>query len=426
MGENFLIFLIRNFLADHVIYQSKFIGKIYVAPGNSGTSSIAINLPLNINNHNEIKDVIISHLIDLLIIGPEGPLVKGLHNKLANMHELANLTIIGPKKEGAQLEGSKEFSKKFMKKYKIPTADFKTFNSTEISDAINYLKQLNPPFVIKANGLAAGKGVLICDSFEQAENGIKDMMINLKFGDAGETIVIEEFLDGIEMSVFIITDGESYKVLPTAKDYKRIGEYNTGLNTGGMGAISPVPFIGPTMMKKIKSQIIEPTLAGLKKEKIDYTGFIFFGLINVKEKPFVIEYNVRLGDPETQAIIPRIKSDLLLLLNKLNDKEKFKNEDLIISSQTTATVIMASGGYPERYQKNHIINGLENIKDTLVFHAGIKLEKEKYLTNGGRVLALTSFGASLSEAKNKSYQEIKKIKFKDLYYRKDIGLDLIK
>jgi len=408
------------------ICKSKSLNNLYVAPGNSGTELIANNLSIDIKNYSEIKKSIIENNIELLIIGPEDPLVAGLHNTLSEDKEILNLTIIGPKKEGAKLEGSKLFAKKFMKKYNIPTADFKSFNKDNFLEARNYLANSEPPFVIKADGLAAGKGVFICDNLDESEKIIEDIIMNSKFGTAGEEIVIETFLQGIELSVFILTNGDEYKILPSAKDYKRIGENDTGLNTGGMGAVSPVPFLDHDLMNKIKSQIIEPTLKGLKKEGIEYSGFLFFGLINVDNNPFVIEYNVRLGDPETQVIMPRIKSDLLDVLVNIDTPNQFKRSDLLINPESTTTVILTSGGYPEKYISGYPVEGINAINDAILFHAGLKLHDSKYITNGGRVLAITGKGNSIQEAIKKSYRNINLITFPNAYFRKDIGLDMIK
>lgn len=408
------------------INQSKLLNKLYVAPGNSGTSQIAKNLTINTNDYTELKQSILEKKIDLLIIGPEAPLVAGLHDKLSSDLDLENLKIIGPKKAGAKLEGSKLFAKKFMQKYEIPTADFKSFDSQNISQAKDYLQEISPPYVIKADGLAAGKGVFICNNIKNAVEVIDEIIVNRKFGEAGNNIVIEQFLDGVELSVFILTDGKSYHILPTAKDYKRIGENDTGLNTGGMGAISPVPFIDENLMNKIKSKIIEPTLLGLKKEHIEYTGFIFFGLIKVNDEPFVIEYNVRLGDPETQAIMPRIESDFLDLLLKTYSHTLFADAELNISANSAATIIIASGGYPEKYEVNCHVEGLEKIQNSIIYHAGLKLVDNKLVTNGGRVLAVTSCSDTLKNAVKEGYKDVKNIKFENLYLRKDIGRDVIK
>ncbi len=408
------------------ISKSNLLNNLYVAPGNSGTLSVADNLRIDIHNYNEIKKIILTKNIELLIIGPEDPLVNGLHDQLDNDEDVNHLIIIGPKQAGAKLEGSKSFAKKFMLKNGIPTATFESFDINNLAEAKTYLRQSSPPFVIKADGLAAGKGVFICQTIEEAVVIMQDIVVNNKFGDAGKKIVIESFLDGIELSVFVLTNGIDYKILPTAKDYKRIGENDTGLNTGGMGAVSPVPFADDAFMKKVKSAIIEPTLKGLIKENIEYTGFIFFGLIKVNNEPFVIEYNVRLGDPETQAIIPRVKSDLLDLCLSINKQADFKNKIIEIDKSVATTVILTSGGYPEKYEKGYPVDGLSEIKKSIVFHAGLKLSETKYLTNGGRVIAITALGESINEAKKEAYKNIEKINFQDMYFRTDIGKDLIK
>ena len=408
------------------ICKSNQLNKLYVAPGNSGTENIANNLSINIDNHEEIKQNIINKNIDLLIIGPEDPLVAGLHDVLSNDKTMCDLRIIGPKKEGAKLEGSKLYAKRFMKKHNIPTANFKTFDHTNYLEATDYLKKSQPPFVIKADGLAAGKGVFICNSIKESESIIYDIIIGSKFGKAGAKIVIESFLKGIEMSVFILTDGHSYKILPCAKDYKRIGENDKGLNTGGMGAISPVPFLDHNLKEKIKNKIIEPTLTGLKKEGVQYSGFLFFGLINVNGEPFVIEYNVRLGDPETQVIMPRIKSDLIPMLMTIANPIEFEKNELIINSNAAATIIITSGGYPEKYDTGYPVSGLSDIDNATAFHAGLKMKNQEFLTNGGRVLAVTGEGANIKEAIMKSYDNVNKITFTNSYFRKDIGLDVIK
>tara|TARA_Y100001968_G_C19401430_1_gene741214 strand:+ start:311 stop:1609 length:1299 start_codon:yes stop_codon:yes gene_type:complete len=408
------------------IKESVLLNNLYVAPGNSGTHKLAKNVDIDTSNFDELKECIIKNQIDLLIIGPEGPLVAGMHDDLVADSDLKNLKIIGPKKEGSKLEGSKFFAKKFMKKFKIPTADFKSFNAENISEVKNYLESIEPPFVIKADGLAAGKGVFICDQIKEATQIIDDIIINSKFGIAGNKIVIEKFLDGIELSVFILTDGASYKILPVAKDYKRIGEQDTGLNTGGMGAVSPVPFADSKFMQKVKSQIIEPTIKGLQKEHIEYSGFIFFGLINVDGDPFVIEYNVRLGDPETQVVMPRISSDLLALLLSVSSPKLFSKAKLSISSKAASTVIITSGGYPEKYKTGYVVGGMCEVEDSILFHAGLQLENGNHLTTGGRVLAITSCGKTIQNALTKSYFNAHKIQFENMYFRKDIGQDVIK
>jgi|TARA_B100002052_G_C15883261_1_gene600383 phosphoribosylamine--glycine ligase len=408
------------------IKQSPFLNKIFVAPGNSGTSNIATNINININNYNSIKNTILEHEIHIVIVGPEDPLVHGLHNMCKNDTDISNVTIIGPQKEGALLEGSKSFAKKFMQKNKIPTAKYEKFEAKNIRPAKSYLKKMPPPYVIKVDGLAAGKGVFICEDIKEANRVLEDLSVSSRFGEAGETIVIEEFLKGIEMSVFILTNGNSYKILPVAKDYKRIGENDTGLNTGGMGAVSPVPFMNQELLKKVETKIIQPTIKGLKKENISYIGFIFFGLINVEGEPYVIEYNVRLGDPETQVILPRIESDLLELFINIEKNSIFKNIPIKISELNAATIILSSGGYPEKYSKGHIVTGCDDVTESILFHAGLKAENNKHLTNGGRVLAVTSLHKKAKIAIQKCYSSIEKIHFKNVYFRRDIGKDIIK
>ena len=361
--------------------------------------------------------------IDLIIVGPEEPLVNGIYNFFKRDIKLQNITVIGPSQEGAQLEGSKKYAKEFMKKYNIPTANYNSFDKNSLKEGYKFLESISPPYVLKADGLAAGKGVLIIENLEDAKNELKNMVIDSKFGNASKTVVIEEFLEGVELSVFVLTDGNSYKILPSAKDYKRIGEGDNGLNTGGMGAVSPVPFADRFYMEKVEREIIKPTIAGIQKENIIYQGFIFIGLINVKGEPKVIEYNVRMGDPETEVVIPRIKSDLLNLLKGIGDGT-FSEKDLEIENKATATVILASNGYPEKYEKDKLINGLEIIENSLVFHAGTKKEDENILTNGGRVLAVTSYGKDIKEALKISYSSVDNISFENKYFRKDIGFDL--
>tara|TARA_B100000902_G_scaffold306470_1_gene295086 strand:+ start:38 stop:1330 length:1293 start_codon:yes stop_codon:yes gene_type:complete len=412
-------------IAWHIAKSIK-LGKLYVAPGNSGTIKIAQNIKIDINNYEKIREIINKYDIRLLFIGPEEPLVNGLHDKLLDDTKINNLKIIGPQAKGAKLEGSKLFAKQFMEKYNIPTASYKSFTKKEAEQAKYYVTKIPPPFVIKADGLAAGKGVFICQSAKEGAEIIDKIIIKSKFGNAGDTIVIESFLKGREMSVFILTDGQSYKILPTAKDYKQIGDGDVGLNTGGMGAVSPVSFVDKALMQKVIKKIIEPTLFGLNAEKIPYSGFIFFGLINVAGEPFVIEYNARLGDPETQTIIPRINSDLLELFWAIDQPKVFEKTKLDISSKSSATVILTSGGYPESYKKGYNISGLQQVKNAHVFHAGLQLKDNRLITNGGRVMAITTLKSSLKSAIETSYNNVQKIKFKDMYFRKDIGKDLIK
>jgi phosphoribosylamine---glycine ligase len=407
------------------IKQSILCKKLFVAPGNAGTSQMATNVVLNPVNFQEIKDFVLHNQINMVVVGPEDPLVLGIYDFFQNDDQLKSIPVIGPSQLGAQLEGSKEFAKKFLVKHGIPTAAYASFTSETIEEGCQFLETLKPPFVLKADGLAAGKGVLIIHDLEEAKRELTEMLVNAKFGQASAKVVIEEFLDGIELSCFVLTDGNSYKILPTAKDYKRIGEGDTGLNTGGMGAISPVPFADEVLMSKIEERIVKPTIDGLKKDNITYKGFVFIGLINVNNEPFVIEYNVRMGDPETEVVLPRIQSDLVQLFQAVAHGT-LADELLTIDNRTAATVMVVSGGYPENYEKGKEISGLENIEESLVFHAGT-LEKEgKIYSNGGRVIAITSFGTTFDEATKKSYQNIEKLNFDKMYFRKDIGFDLFK
>lgn len=398
---------------------------VFVAPGNAGTEQIAKNLNIDILNFQEVKKAVLSNTINLVVVGPEAPLVLGIHDFFLQDEVLKKIPVIGPQKNGAKLEGSKEFSKKFMEKYQIPTAKYQSFTSENITEGNVFLEKLAPPYVLKADGLAGGKGVLILENLEDAQKELENMLLHQKFGNASEKVVIEAFLDGIELSVFVLTDGKSYKILPAAKDYKRIGEGDTGLNTGGMGAVSPVDFADADFLEKVEKQIVIPTIKGLKKEKIHYKGFLFIGLMNVKGNPYVIEYNVRMGDPETQVVLPRIKSDFLELLEGVA-KENLSQKKIKINPQTACTVVVAAGGYPEKYEKNKTIKGLEKVKKSIVFHAGTQKNAKEILSNGGRVLAFTSFGDTLLESLEKSYASIENIHFSEMNYRKDIGFDLIK
>lgn len=404
------------------ISQSDKVNKLYVAPGNAGTSQVAQNIAISITDFPAIKQFVLDNSIDMIVVGPEEPLVKGIYDFFKQDPQISKIPVIGPSKYGAKLEGSKDFAKKFMVRHRIPTARYKSFTLDQLDEAYSFLEELNAPYVLKADGLAAGKGVLIINDLNEAKSELKIMLSGM-FGDASKTVVIEEFLSGIECSVFILTDGDSYKMLPVAKDYKRIGDGDTGLNTGGMGAVSPVSFADEAFMKKVEERIIIPTIAGLKKDNIDYKGFIFIGLINVDGEPMVIEYNVRLGDPETEVIMLRIKSDILDLLqgvatNSLNSKK------ISIDNRYAVTVMLVSGGYPENYEKNKEISGLNEITDSLVFHAGTKSENDKILTNGGRVVAVSSYGNTKDEALAVSYKNAGKILFDKKYFRKDIGFDL--
>jgi phosphoribosylamine--glycine ligase len=407
--------------------NSQIINKLFIAPGNAGTRLVGINVAISPNDFHKIKEFVIKENINMVIVGPEEPLVNGIHDFFLADELLKHIPVIGPTKAGAMLEGSKDFAKNFMTKYKIPTARFNTFTSDTLSDGIKFLKTLQPPYVLKADGLAAGKGVLICYTLEEAANELNAMLIENKFGDAAKKVIIEEFLTGIELSVFIITDGKSYKILPEAKDYKRIGINDTGLNTGGMGSVSPVPFANKLFMEKVEEKIIRPTVKGLINEGIVYKGFIFFGLINVDGEPYVIEYNVRMGDPETEVVIPRIKSDLLDLFQGIAD-ENLDKKNLEIDNRFATSVMLVSEGYPGNYEKGLPISNLENTNHCLLFHAGTTFEKSKNqtFTSGGRVLAVTAYGDSLQEALTMSYKNADIIQFKGKYYRNDIGNDVLK
>jgi phosphoribosylamine--glycine ligase len=402
--------------------QSKKVSKIFVGPGNAGTRNSGTNLKLDPGNFQEVKKAVLDNGIDMVIVGPEAPLVDGIHDYFLNDISLKHIPVIGPDKSAARLEGSKDFAKDFLSRHGIPTARYKSFDLSSIKEVPQFLRTLGSPYVIKADGLAAGKGVLIIDDINDAEREV-EAILNGKFGNAGLKVVIEQFLKGIEVSVFIITDGNSYKLLPEAKDYKRIGEGDTGLNTGGMGAVSPVPFADEIFMGKVTKRIIDPTMKGLSDDRITYKGFIFFGLINVDGEPYVIEYNARLGDPESEVIIPRIKSDLFELIEgvaygNLNEKE------IETDNRSVTTVMLVSGGYPGDYKKGLPVSGLELTSDCMVFHAGTKLAENKVVTSGGRVLAVSSYGNSMIEALEKSYRNASRLKFDGLYYRKDIGFDL--
>ena len=404
--------------------KSNNIGKIYVAPGNAGTLKTAENIDLDILNFNDLKNTIIDHSVELVIVGPEIPLIEGVVDFINNDSDLNSVLVVGPSKAGAMLEGSKDFSKEFMFKHNIPTARYKSFNQENLDKGLAYLDSASPPYVLKADGPAAGKGVLIIDNVQEAKKELVNMLQNEKFGTSGHNVVIEEFLDGIELSCFVLTDGKSYKILPYAKDYKRIGEGDKGLNTGGMGAVSPVPFADKNFLEKIEDRIIIPTIKGLKSDNLPYKGFVFIGLIMVKNEPYVIEYNVRMGDPETQVVLPRIKSDFLDLMI-CTAKESLNSCEIEISDDTYTNVVMVAGGYPEGYEKGNVITGVpENTEETIIFHAGTKEMKNDITTNGGRVLSVVSKGLDHKQALSKSYKTVSKINFKDKNYRKDIGFDL--
>ena len=403
--------------------QSPLCSQLFVAPGNAGTVKIATNANINPNDFIAIKQFVLANAIEMVVVGPEDPLVNGIYDFFKNDTQISHIPVIGPSKLGAQLEGSKEFAKEFLVKNNIPTAKYESFTSETVEKGYAFLESLSPPYVLKADGLAAGKGVVILNDLQAAKHELKAMLVDAKFGAASAKVVIEEFLDGIELSCFVLTDGKNYKILPTAKDYKRIGEGDTGLNTGGMGAISPVPFADATLMKKIEEQIVIPTIKGLKNDNIEYKGFVFIGLIKVGDNPVVIEYNVRMGDPETEVVIPRIKSDLVALFHAVAN-EKLADFELDIDERTAAAVAVVSGGYPEEFEKGKEIFGLDDKTDSLIFHAGTKEETGKILSNGGRVLVVTSFGETYTTATKKTYQTIENLKFDKMNYRKDIGFDL--
>ena len=405
------------------IANSPLCGSLFVAPGNSGTAGIATNLEIGVNDFQSIKKAVLKHDIQMVIVGPEDPLVRGIHDFFLNDPTLKYTAVIGPQKAAAQLEGSKEFAKEFLFRHQIPTAAYQSFTAHEIEKGYAFLETLPPPYVLKADGLAAGKGVLIIKDLNEAKTELKQMLLGSKFGAASAKVVIEEFLDGIELSCFVLTDGENYKILPTAKDYKRIGEGDTGLNTGGMGAISPVPFANETLMAKIEARIVAPTIEGLKIDQLPYKGFVFIGLIVVNNEPMVIEYNVRMGDPETEAVLPRVNTDLMEIFVAIKD-QTLNQIDIEISPETATTVVLVSGGYPGTYEKGHLIKGLESVENALVFHAGANNDGDKIVTSGGRVVAVTAFGNDYKAALSKSYQAISKITFQGMNYRRDLGFDL--
>ncbi len=402
---------------------SKNCNKIYILPGNAGTAEVGENIEGDVNDFNLIKKTVLSNQVSVVFVGPEDPIVNGIYDFFKKEQSLKDVLIVAPGKRAAKLEGSKDFAKVFMKKNNIPTAKYATFSKETIQQAYSFLDQMKPPYVLKADGLAAGKGVLILNNLNEAKQELDNMLLKNKFGKASNRVVIEEFLEGIELSCFVLTNGKDYKVLPFAKDYKKIGEADTGLNTGGMGAVSPVPFLDEKLKIKIEEKIIKPTVKGIQDERMDYIGFIFIGLIKVKDEPYVIEYNVRMGDPETEVVFPRIKSDILDLLLAL-ETEKFPLLDLDIDSRVAATVMLVSGGYPLAYEKHIPISGLRDINQSIVFHAGTKTQDNKILTNGGRVCAITSFGETINKATDTCYKEIQKISFKGMSFRKDIGFDL--
>ena len=413
----------REHTFAYKISESIRCNKLYVAPGNAGTSEIATNISIAVTDFKAIKESVIKYQITMVVVGPEDPLVKGIVDFFRSDSELKDVLVIGPSMAGALLEGSKERAKEFIINHQIPTAAYQSFTKKSVSEGKLFLETLSSPYVLKADGLAAGKGVLIINNILEAQQELENMLTHAKFGAASSTVVIEEFLAGIELSVFVLTDGKNFKILPTAKDYKRIGEGDLGLNTGGMGAISPIPFVDKKFMKKIEDRIVIPTVKGLQAEKIDYKGFIFIGLIKVNNDPYVIEYNVRMGDPETEVVLPRIKTDLITLLEATANQnlDKIKLE---IDTKTAATVMLVSGGYPEAYEKGKVISGLDTISDSIVFHAGTLNNGDRILTNGGRVLSITSMGINYKEALEKSYKSIEKLHFDEMNFRSDIGFDL--
>jgi phosphoribosylamine--glycine ligase len=403
--------------------QSPICDQLFVAPGNAGTAQIATNLSIGVNDFEKIKQAVIDHQIDMVVVGPEDPLVNGIHDFFLSDDALKHVAVIGPQKEAAKLEGSKEFAKEFMKAHGIPTAQYASFTTETIEEGKAFLEQMNSPYVLKADGLAAGKGVLIIEDIVEAKAALTEMLVGQKFGAASTTVVIEEFLAGIELSCFVLTDGKNALTLPMAKDYKRIGEGDTGLNTGGMGAISPVPFVTTAFEQKIQDRIVKPTIEGLQKSKLPFKGFVFIGLIKVGEDPYVIEYNVRMGDPETEVVLPRVKNDFVEILTA-TAKGKLNEITLETDERSATTVMLVSGGYPEAYQKGKVMNGIDEPTESILFHAGTSLDQGKTVTSGGRVLAVTSYGKDFNKALKQSYQTIEKISFEGMNYRTDLGFDL--
>jgi phosphoribosylamine--glycine ligase len=405
------------------IAQSPKCEQLFVAPGNSGTAEIATNVNIGVTDFPAIKTLVLDKQIDMVVVGPEDPLVKGVHDFFLNDEAIKHVSVIGPQKAAAELEGSKEFAKEFLYRHNIPTAAYESFTKETVENGYTFLETLNAPYVLKADGLAAGKGVVILNDLNEAKAELKSMLVDAKFGQASTKVVIEEFLDGIELSCFVLSDGKNYKILPTAKDYKRIGEGDTGLNTGGMGAVSPVPFATDEFLSKIEERIVKPTINGFKKDNLPYVGFVFIGLIKVGDDPKVIEYNVRMGDPETEVVLPRLKNDFVEVLQAMANGT-LNDIDIEIDERAATTIMLVSGGYPEAYEKGKEITGVNAIQDSIPFHAGAILKDGKIMTSGGRVMAITSYGNTYQEAIKKSYQSIEKLHFDKMNYRKDIGFDL--